>query len=244
MQNSKKRVALVTGANKGIGFEIAKKLADRDITVLIGARNQENGLKAQKQLRGTDLDVHHVLLDVTDAMSIQTAVGRIKDEFRRLDILVNNAGIMIDSKTGITELSATIFQNTLETNALGPLLLSQACLPLMKANNYGRIVNMSSTLGSLTDIASPDSVHAQVQAPAYRLSKTLLNGITVLLAAQMRGTNVLVNSACPGWVRTNLGGRQAPLSPEQGADTPVWLATLPDGGPSGGFFRERQPIPW
>jgi NAD(P)-dependent dehydrogenase (short-subunit alcohol dehydrogenase family) len=244
MQNSKKRVALVTGANKGIGFEIAKKLADRDITVLIGARNQENGLKAQKQLRGTDLDVHHVLLDVTDAMSIQTAVGRIKDEFRRLDILVNNAGIMIDSKTGITELSATIFQNTLETNALGPLLLSQACLPLMKANNYGRIVNMSSTLGSLTDIASPDSVHAEVQAPAYRLSKTLLNGITVLLAAQMRGTNVLVNSACPGWVRTDLGGRQAPLSPEQGADTPVWLATLPDGGPSGGFFRERQPIPW
>jgi NAD(P)-dependent dehydrogenase (short-subunit alcohol dehydrogenase family) len=244
MQDSKKRVALVTGANKGIGFEIAKKLADRDITVLIGARNQENGLKAQKQLRGTDLDVHHVLLDVTDAMSIQTAVGRIKDEFRRLDILVNNAGIMIDSKTGITELNATIFQNTLETNALGPLLLSQACLPLMKANNYGRIVNMSSTLGSLTDIASPDSVHAQVQAPAYRLSKTLLNGITVLLAAQMRGTNVLVNSACPGWVRTDLGGRQAPLSPEQGADTPVWLATLPDGGPSGGFFRERQPIPW
>jgi NAD(P)-dependent dehydrogenase (short-subunit alcohol dehydrogenase family) len=244
MQNSKKRVALVTGANKGIGFEIAKKLANRDITVLIGARNQENGLKAQKQFRGTDLDVHHVLLDVTDAMSIQTAVGRIKDEFRRLDILVNNAGIMIDSKTGITELSATIFQNTLETNALGPLLLSQACLPLMKANNYGRIVNMSSTLGSLTDIASPDSVHAEVQAPAYRLSKTLLNGITVLLAAQMRGTNVLVNSACPGWVRTDLGGRQAPLSPEQGADTPVWLATLPDGGPSGGFFRERQPIPW
>jgi len=244
MQNHKKRVALVTGANRGIGFEIAKKLAAQKITVLIGARDQENGVKAQELLRQHELDVHFILLDVTEVMSIQAAVGRIKDEFRRLDILVNNAGIMIDSQTGITELNQTIFQNTLETNALGPLLLSQACLPMMKANNYGRIVNISSTLGSLTDIASPDSPHAEVQAPAYRLSKTILNGITVLLAAEMRGTNILVNSACPGWVRTDMGGNQAPVSPQQGAETPVWLATLPDGGPSGGFFRERQPIPW
>lgn len=244
MQNHKKRVALVTGANRGIGFEIAKKLAAQKITVLIGARDQENGVKAQELLRQHELDVHFILLDVTEVMSIQAAVGRIKDEFRRLDILVNNAGIMIDSQTGITELNQTIFQNTLETNALGPLLLSQACLPMMNANNYGRIVNISSTLGSLTDIASPDSPHAEVQAPAYRLSKTILNGITVLLAAEMRGTNILVNSACPGWVRTDMGGNQAPVSPQQGAETPVWLATLPDGGPSGGFFRERQPIPW
>ena len=221
-----------------------EKLAARNITVLIGIRNQERGVKAQEQLRRNALDVHFILLDVTDAMSIQASVGRIKDEFRRLDILVNNAGIMIDSETGIAELDKTIFQNTLETNAFGPLLLTQACLPLMKFNNYGRIVNMSSILGSLTDIAGPDSPHAEVQAPAYRLSKTLLNGITVLLAAAMRGTNILVNSVCPGWVRTDMGGNQAPLSPEQGADTPVWLATLPDGGPSGGFFRERQPIPW
>jgi len=244
MQNPKKRVALVTGANKGIGFEIARKLAAQDIIVLIGARNQEHGVKAQEQLRRIALNVHFIFLDVTDAMSIQAAVGKIKDEFRRLDILVNNAGIMIDSETGITELNQTIFQNTLETNALGPLLLSQACLPMMKANNYGRIVNISSTLGSLTEIASPESPHAEVQAPAYRLSKTILNGITVLLAAAVRGTNILVNSACPGWVRTDIGGNQAPLSPQQGAETPVWLATLPDGGPSGGFFRERQPIPW
>ena len=244
MQTPNKRVALVTGAAKGIGFEIARKLAAREITVLIGIRDQERGVKAQEQLRRHARDVHFTLLDVTDGRSIQAAVGRIKDEFRRLDILVNNAGIMIDSETGIAELDKTIFQNTLETNAFGPLLLAQACLPLMKSNNYGRIVNMSSTLGSLTDIASPDSPHAEVQAPAYRLSKTILNGITVLLAAEMRGTNILVNSVCPGWVRTNIGGNQAPLSAEQGADTRVWLATLPDGGPSGGFFRERQPIPW
>jgi NAD(P)-dependent dehydrogenase (short-subunit alcohol dehydrogenase family) len=243
-QDFKKRVALVTGANKGIGFEIARKLADLDITVLIGARTRERGIEARDKLRSQELDVHFILIDVTDPMAIQAAVGRIRDEFRRLDILVNNAGIMIDSETGITELNSTIFQNTIETNVLGPLLLSQACLPLMKANNYGRIVNMSSTLGSLSDIASPDSPHADVQAPAYRLSKTILNGLTVLLASEVRGTNILVNSACPGWVRTDMGGPQAPLSPEQGADTPVWLATLPDDGPSGGFFRERQPIPW
>jgi NAD(P)-dependent dehydrogenase (short-subunit alcohol dehydrogenase family) len=161
-----------------------------------------------------------------------------------LDVLVNNAGILLDSETPLLELSVTLFQNTLETNALGPLLLSQACVPLMKTNHYGRIVNMSSTLGSLTDIANPDSSYEQVQSPAYRLSKTLLNGITVLLAKELRGTNILVNSACPGWVRTDMGGDKAPLLPEQGAATPVWLATLPDDGPSGGFFREQQPIPW
>jgi len=137
-----------------------------------------------------------------------------------------------------------LFQNTLETNTFGPLLLSQACVPLMKRNRYGRIVNMSSSLGSLTEIANPDSIHAQVRSPAYRMSKTLLNGITVLLAKELMGTNILVNSACPGWVRTQMGGERAPLSPEQGAETPVWLATLPDDGPTGGFFRDRQPIPW
>ncbi|UCD79903.1 MAG: SDR family oxidoreductase [Desulfobacterales bacterium] len=244
MHDSKKRVALVTGASKGIGFEIARQLAIRETTVLIGARDREKGLKAQEKLMSHGLDLRSILLDVTDSLSIQAAVGRIKDEFKRLDILVNNAGIMIDSQAGIRELNITIFQNTLETNAFGPLLLSQTCIPLMKANNYGRIVNISSTLGSLTDIASPDSPHAEVRSPAYRLSKTVLNGITVLLAAEMRGTNILINSACPGWVRTDMGGNQAPLSPEQGADTPVWLATLSDGGPTGGFFRDRQPIPW
>jgi NAD(P)-dependent dehydrogenase (short-subunit alcohol dehydrogenase family) len=244
MQNHAKRVALVTGGNRGIGFEIVKKLAAQGMTVLIGARSRDEGVKAQQQLEHDKLDVQFTPLDVTDALSIQSAIGRIKDNFRRLDVLVNNAGIMVDSNTGISELNLTIFQNTLETNAFGPLLLSQACLPLMKTNDYGRIVNMSSTLGSLTDIASPDSQHAEIQSPAYRLSKAILNGITVLLASELRGTNILVNSACPGWVRTDMGGDQAPLSPEQGADTPVWLATLPDDGPSGGFFRERQPIPW
>jgi NAD(P)-dependent dehydrogenase (short-subunit alcohol dehydrogenase family) len=243
-QETTKRLALVTGANRGIGFEIAKQLARKQMTVLMGSRDSEKGMAAANRLSEQGLDAHFIMIDMTETLSIENTVSRIKDEFYRLDILVNNAGILIDSETSLLELSITLFQNTLETNAFGPLLLSQACVPLMKANQYGRIVNMASTLGSLTDIASPDSSYAQVQSPAYRLSKTLLNGITVLLAKELRGTNILVNSACPGWVNTDMGGEAAPLSPEQGANTPVWLATLPDGGPTGGFFREQQPIPW
>lgn len=244
MPKSKNRVALVTGANRGIGFEIARQLASEKLTVLIGARHDDKGMEAQKKLAAQGLDVHFVRMDVTDPTTVQAAIGRIKDEFRRLDVLVNNAGIQVDAATGILELNASIFQHTLETNAVGPLLLSQACVPIMMENQYGRIVNMSSTLGSLSDIANPDSAYGQIQSPSYRLSKTLLNGITVLLAKELRGTNILVNSACPGWVRTDMGGGQAPLSPEQGAATPVWLALLPDDGPTGGFFREQRPIPW
>ncbi|MGB5746896.1 MAG: SDR family oxidoreductase [Desulfobacterales bacterium] len=244
MTPAEKRIALVTGANKGIGFEIARQLAQKDITVLMGVRDRDRGMAASKQLQSEGLDAQFILIDVTRATSIEAAIGKIKDDFMRLDILINNAGIMIDTQSGILELDPEVFHNTLDTNATGPLLLAQACVRVMMANGYGRIVNMASTLGSLTEIASADSPYAAVLSPAYRLSKTLLNGITALLAMELRGTNILVNSACPGWVRTDMGGDQAPLPPEQGAETPVWLATLPDGGPTGGFFRERQPIPW
>ena len=159
-------------------------------------------------------------------------------------MLVNNAGILIDPQTNYLDLDQDTLNQTLVTNAFGPMLLSQTSLPLMKRNNFGRIVNMSSTLGSLTDMADPDSDYTGVLSPAYRLSKALLNGVTVLLAKELRGTNILVNSACPGWVRTEMGGDRAPLSPAQGAETPVWLATLPDDGPTGGFFREKRPIAW
>lgn len=244
MQKPIRRVVLVTGANRGIGFEIARKLALKEMTVLMGARQDERGMDARNRLADQGLDVHFIRIDVTDPTTIEAAMGRIKDEFSRLDVLINNAGILIDPETQLLKLGVALFQNTLETNALGPLLLSQACVPVMRANGYGRIVNVSSTLGSLTEIANPDSSYDQVRSPAYRLSKTLLNGITVLLAKELRGTNILVNSACPGWVRTKLGSDRAPLSPEEGAATPVWLATLPDDGPTGGFFREKQPVPW
>ena len=244
MKNQSGRVALVTGANKGIGFEIAKQLAAQGITVLIGARDTAKGIDAQDKIRVSESDVYHVAVDVTQPITIQNAVAHITDKFKRLDILVNNAGILIDPQTNILELDLTTLKNTFVTNAFGPLLMSQACVPLMKRNNYGRIVNMASTLGSLTEMTNPDSIYAGVLSPAYRLSKTVLNGITTLLAKELRGTNILVNSACPGWVRTEMGGDQAPISPVQGAETPVWLATLPDDGPTGGFFREKQPIAW
>jgi NAD(P)-dependent dehydrogenase (short-subunit alcohol dehydrogenase family) len=244
MDPGQKRTALVTGANRGIGYEIACQLASKGMRVVLGARDEAQGAEARDRLSGRGYEVDLVRLDVTDQTTIAAALGKITDRHGRVDVLVNNAGIMIDGRTGILELSPSVFLNTLQTNVLGPLLLSQACIPLMKKNGYGRIVNISSTLGSLNDIISPDSSYAEVQAPAYRLSKALLNGITVLVAREVRGANILVNSVCPGWVRTRLGGDHAPVATAEAVDTPVWLATLPDDGPTGGFFRERRPIPW
>jgi len=244
MRSAKQRVALVSGANRGIGLAIAEQLARKGLKVIIGARNERSGLEAQKRLVTRGLDVYFTLLDVADTASIMAAVGRVSDTFGRLDILVNNAGIMIDHKTTILDLPLDLLQSTLATNALGPLLLSQGFVPLMCKHQYGRIVNISSSLGSLSDIVDPASDYTRLRSPAYRLSKTFLNGITALLARELREQNILVNAVCPGWVRTNLGGPEAPVLPEQVTKTPVWLATLPDDGPTGGFFREQQPIPW
>lgn len=244
MQATTKRVALVTGANRGIGLAVASRLARLELTVIIGARDEKNGKEAEKRLTHNGLDAHFTLIDVSNPTSIMAALGRIDDIFGRLDVLVNNAGIMIDTETGILELSLGLLQKTLETNTFGPLLLSQGCVPLMQRHNYGRIVNLSSTLGALSEIINPESKYKELMSPAYRLSKVMLNGITALLAQELRDSNILVNSVCPGWVRTDLGGPRAPILPEEAAETPVWLATLPDDGPTGGFFREHQPIPW
>jgi len=245
MSGNDKKVALVTGANKGIGFEISRQLAGKDITVVMGSRSETKGRPACDRLTEQGQDMHFQLLDVTDPGSITAASNDIRDKFGRLDILVNNAGIMIDeNEKTVMGLGSDTLHATLATNAFGPFFLCQACIPLMQKNSYGRIVNMASTLGSLTDITDPESPYAGVKVPAYRLSKALLNAVTALFAASTRGANILVNSVCPGWVKTDMGGEQAPLTAEQGTDTPVWLATLPDDGPTGGFFRERQRIQW
>lgn len=244
MHPENKRVALVTGANRGIGFEISRQLALKGYTVLMGARDAQKGAAACEQLTRRKLDTHFILLDVTDPTMIQAALMNLNDTFGRLDVLVNNAGILIDADTPLLELGIPTLTNTLKTNMLGPLLLCQAAVPLMKQNRYGRIVNISSSLGSFSETTNPDSVYAELRSPAYRFSKILLNAMTVLLAKELQNTHILVNAACPGWVRTGLGGDRAPLTPEQAAVTPVWLATLPEGGPTGGFFREGQPIPW
>jgi NAD(P)-dependent dehydrogenase (short-subunit alcohol dehydrogenase family) len=244
MSEHDKRVALVTGANKGIGYAICRRLAQKDITVILAARDQTKGKNACARLNQTGLDVHFQLLDVTDEKSIKIAIKTIKTTFGRLDILVNNAGVLLDNETTALDLRLDLLQTTVETNVYGPLLLCQYCVPLMKAGQYGRIVNISSTLGSLSEICDLATSVSGLQTPAYRLSKIALNGITALVAREVKDCNILVNSACPGWVRTDMGGAQAPLSAEEGADTPVWLATLPDGGPNGGFFRERKRIAW
>jgi len=244
MSDHHKRVALVTGANRGIGYAISRRLGEQNITVVLGARDPRKGTEACSRLLGEGLDVHFELLDVIDEKSIKSAIERIQAHFGRLDILINNAGIMIDGEEDALNVDQETVRETLRINVLGPLMLCQYCIPLMQAGGYGRIVNMASGLGSLTEMADPESAYAGVRAPAYRLSKAGLNCITTLMAKEVRGDNILINSACPGWVRTDMGGDQAPLTPEQGADTPVWLATLPDGGPTGGVYRERTLIPW
>lgn len=239
MTDLETKIALVTGANKGIGLETCRQLAQFGYTVLLTSRNQEAGKAAANELAKHGTDVRHVPMDVTSQKSIQACAAWVNTEFGALHALVNNAGIMPDSsKRGASVFDArlSLMRESFETNTLGPLAVAQALVPLMRRGNYGRIVNVSSSMGQLSEM---DGMY-----PGYRVSKTALNAVTRMLASELDGTNIKTNSACPGWVRTEMGGPDAPRSPEQGADTIVWLATLPDDGPSGGFFRDRKPIPW
>jgi len=231
------RIALVTGGNRGIGFAICKKLASKGLSVVLTARDASEGRLAVKQLQEEGLVAEFHRLDVTSCRSIRACVAAVAERRGRIDVLVNNAGIMIDPR-GSRFLDAKLdtYRDTLETNLFGPLQLAQAVVPLMKGNRYGRIVNMSSGQGQLSEMS--------VGTPAYRISKTALNALTRILAAEFKESNILVNSMCPGWVRTRMGGESAPRTPEQAAETAWWLATLPDDGPTGGFFRDCKPIPW
>ncbi len=232
-----KPVAIVTGANRGIGLAIARELARRDLQVVLAARNEAKGKEAQQRLAADGLEVRLFCLDVREHDQARRLAQWLEDEVGRADVLVNNAGVLMDPKgTRALDLDGGVLRDTLETNLYGPLALSQALVPLMKRHDYGRIVNMSSTLGQLQDMGTG--------TPAYRISKTALNALTRILAAELAGTRIKVNAMSPGWVRTDMGGEGAPRSVEEGADTAVWLATLPDDGPSGGFFSDRRPIPW
>jgi NAD(P)-dependent dehydrogenase (short-subunit alcohol dehydrogenase family) len=232
-------VAIVTGAYRGLGLETCRQLAARRHTVILTARREREGRAAAERLRAEGLDVAFHLLDVTDEQSIAQLAAFVRDTFGRLDVLVNNAGIFPDptpgsGREGVFDARLETVRRGLETNTLAPLRLCQALIPLMRGR--GRVVNVSSGMGQLSEMNGG--------CPGYRLSKTALNALTRILADELGGTGVKVNSVCPGWVRTDMGGPEATLSVEEGAAGILWAATLPDDGPSGGFFRNGEPIPW
>jgi NAD(P)-dependent dehydrogenase (short-subunit alcohol dehydrogenase family) len=227
-----RRIALVSGANRGIGREIARQLAAGAATVIVGARDERAALATAEELEG---DLHGRRLDVTDQASVDRLAACIDEEFGRLDTLVNNAGVG-NFEVGVLEPDFEKVQEVLDTNLLGAWRLAAACITLLRRSRHGRIVNLSSGMGQLSDMGGG--------AAAYRISKTGLNALTRILANDLAADGIKVNSACPGWVKTDMGTEAARLEVHEGADTPVWLATLPDDGPTGGFFRERQPIPW
>jgi len=234
-----RRVALVTGAYRGIGLETCRQLCARGLAVVLTARDAARGEAAARALADAGGEVVCHPLDVTDPASAAAAARFADDRFGRLDVLVNNAGVMLDSsKRGASVFEATgeVMRASLETHLLGALWVSQAMVPLMRRGGYGRVVNLSSALGQLETMEG--------RWPGYRISKSALNALTVVMADELRDTGILVNSCCPGWVRTDIGGPKAPRTVEEGADTVVWLATLPDDGPTGRFFRDREPIPW
>lgn len=224
-----KPLALVTGANRGLGLEIARQLSARGFGILLGARDAEAGQAAAESLGAAWLP-----LDVAEAESVREAADWARAEHGRLDVLVNNAGLLLDEGRGVLDLDETDALATLEVNLLGPWRVAAAFAPLM--GKGGRIVNVSSGAGQLSSMGG--------WAPAYSVSKAALNALTLQLAQALKGRGIAVNAACPGWVRTRMGGSGAPKSVEDGADTPVWLATDAPAGVTGKFFRDRREIPW
>lgn len=241
--NHSSKVALITGANKGIGLEIARQLGKQGIKVLIGARDQERRESAAASLREQGIDAQPIALDITDQASVDAAASDVVSRFGRLDILVNNAGIVRD-KVPPSQLDIALFRETYETNLFGMFAVTKAMLPLLRKSPAGRIVNLSSGLGSLTHTADPKWPFYAYNAIAYNSSKAAVNALTISFAKELRETPIKVNSADPGYVATDLNGHRGPRTVEQGATAPVRLATLPDDGPTGGYFDEDGPLPW
>lgn len=233
---AEQRIALVTGGNRGIGLEVCRQLAQQGARVILGSRDARKGVAAASQLNSGGLAVETRQLDVANAQSIRECMTWVRKDLGRLDVLVNNAGIMTEEDDADPLEEIEIIRDTMQTNVYGALLLSRLAIPIMKSRRYGRIVNLSSGMGSLNEMGAGYI--------GYRLSKAGINVVTRVLAAESEGMGILVNSVDPGWVQTSMGGRGASRTVQKGAETVIWLATLPDNGPTGGFFRDRKAIPW
>jgi NAD(P)-dependent dehydrogenase (short-subunit alcohol dehydrogenase family) len=226
----------VTGANRGLGLETARQLLALGLRVVMTGRDEAATRRALERLGSPANNAIAVRLDVTDAASIAAARRTAEDRLGPVDVLVNNAAVLVHENDHVLSIPARAFRDTFDTNVLGAIEVCRVLVPPMAGRGYGRVVNVSSGAGQLARMST--------YAPAYSISKAALNAFTRILAATYQDQGVLVNAVDPGWVRTDMGGRSAPRSVEQGADTIVWLATLPEGGPTGAFFRDRRPIAW
>jgi len=238
-----KKIAVVTGANRGIGFEICRQLLLNGFHVVLTARDPIKGLAATKKLALDNSDIEFFKLDVNQPGDINALQKHITNTLKRCDVLINNAGIFPDPRDDLENnwpsiLSTDInnIQNGIDCNTFGTLRMCQALIPIMQENNYGRIVNLSSGMAQLSDMNGC--------CPGYRISKAAINVITRIIADELNNTNILINSMCPGWVKTEMGGPGATRDLADGADTAIWLAELSNDGPNGLFFRDRKVIPW
>jgi NAD(P)-dependent dehydrogenase (short-subunit alcohol dehydrogenase family) len=232
-----KRIAIVTGGNRGIGHEIARQLVAAELFVVIGARDKAKCENAVESIKAAGGHVAGLVLDVNDTKSVRRFVEQVEKLHGAPSVLVNNAGVYPESTDAkVVDTPTSVWRETLETNLFGAVRMCREVVPLMTKLRYGRIVNISSGLGQLQKMGEG--------SPAYRVSKAALNALTRTLAAEVAGSGILVNSMSPGWVRTDMGGEEAPRSVAEGAETAVWLSLLPSNGPSGQFFRDRKPIPW
>jgi NAD(P)-dependent dehydrogenase (short-subunit alcohol dehydrogenase family) len=237
MSRAETRVALVTGANRGLGLETSRQLLSKGLTVVLAGRDDAALERAHRTLtKDEQRRAMTVRMDVTDIESINTAHRTLIERVGSVDVLINNAAVLVGDNDDVLSIPPDAYRDSFETNVFGVIEVCRVFAPDMARAQYGRIVNVSSGAGQLATMSA--------YAPAYSMSKAALNAFTRILAHTYRASGVLVNAVDPGWVRTDMGGPSAPRSPREGADTIVWLATLPDGGPTGGFFRDRRAIEW
>ena len=230
-----KRLVLVTGCNRGIGYALSKKLLMKGYSVIMTSRDESKGMQAFNTLKEQG-SAHYHQLDVTSETSIEVLKQYVEETFGRLDVLINNAGINYDTWHDALNANLQEVHETLDANLFGPWRMAQTFIPLMKKQNFGRIVNVSSGAGALNGMGGG--------TPGYSISKAALNTLTIKLASNVRDHNILVNAVCPGWVKTDMGGAGAPRMPDEAADSIIWVAELPDNGDSGKFFRDGREIEW